>query len=509
MADMKLDQEVWLDRESNIGLRSEAFRVSIEKLYTSITAAASQLDGVFRMRKIDVRTQPERNQKMSDDLDRLTRYIAGLPKDLMNRLDKPLFEAFANGPTDMLAHLDPDNFTANYPPGVPNPVKMDTNGGSPVQTTLKYSVSFADFVGNYYSDGSFPGMMPNPTNDHGVKIQGFSEIFQQEYEDWKKDNSADSLTFQQYIDRELREGEFVHDTYHPFLSVVSSIVSYFPIASTIATIIDVILGKDFISQNYLTEEQREVDIIMLAPDIVSQILAIESGGTSLGVDATIKDLLLAYLKSTVKDLPKEILENVVSSKISDFSQGELESLGCPSEVATLVAMGIGMWSVSHGKWTLTNAATRTVLKRGHLVDHGVDIDNVIYRGDSSFWRKSDTARNDIIKADTKDSTVLKGSKEVTYNSVSKEVSVTVSVPLEEHGKTGALTNKLKGLVNQVVSKKIKNADGMIVESKKIKSRTVQVLIPANRMSEAQATVINEAKAYAKSKKVNLDVIDVF
>jgi len=264
----------------------------------------------------------------------------GVVEDIAATLDEPLFEAFANGPTQALSKIRSEDITTPNTPGATGQQTSYGEAGVAVTTDVTpASITFEDFVGA----GGF-----------GVSVPGFRDLFEVTYESYRSQNPTD-LDLNGYIEDLIKAGEFDHHGYHPGADFVSSVLDF----TIVWPLFKSVTGHDPITGEDLSDLERVVGAGAAVADLVALILAVPSGGGSLEGAAA--------LRAGLGSAARVLLINALATGTSVLTFDMAQALDLPPWAATLLAVGVGLTiSVVGGKFFIRNL-------NGEQIGEGIDI----------------------------------------------------------------------------------------------------------------------------------------
>ncbi|MDR1265425.1 MAG: pre-toxin TG domain-containing protein [Propionibacteriaceae bacterium] len=336
---MRLDAVAWSERSACPGLAPVSLCDVLQGVNDAIMRANRRINDLPGMTGVDYADQSGEIIKVAEDLVALIGYVDDLPGDIANRLDQPLFEAFANGPTQAISQIHAEDLTTANTPGVTATTTAVAPGFIRESVYVKESISFDDFFG---------------APPYGAQIPYFAETFKADYDAWKQHNSDQYLDLSTYSAQVLASGEFDHEGYHPVQSFVSSVLDF----TIVWPIYKAITGHDPITGEDLEEWERAVGAGMAVVDLVALLVAIPSGGASVAGAAVARTVV------------RELLVNALATGVSLLIYDMAVALDLPPWLATLAAMGVGLG--------ISVAGTRAVIRRldaaGKPIGDPIEID---------------------------------------------------------------------------------------------------------------------------------------
>jgi outer membrane biosynthesis protein TonB len=337
---MRLDVLGWCVRDAS-GLAPAGLYSVLQGINDKIISASRRIEGLPGMAGVDYADQSGEILKVIDDLAVLLRYVSDLPDDIANRLDQPLFEAFANGPAQAISQIRAEDLTTANTPWVTSTVSAADAlpGVTPGTVYAESLISFDDFFGSSSQES---------------QISYFADLFKADYDAWEQYNLDQGVDFDDYLAQVLASGEFDHEGYHPVQSFVSSVLDF----TIVWPIYKSIVGHDPITGEDLEAWERAVGAGMAAVDLAALLIAIPSGGASVAG---------AVVARTVV---RELLVNALATGVSLLTYDMAVALDLQPWLATLAAMGVGLG--------VSVAGTRAVIKRlnaaGKPIGDPIEID---------------------------------------------------------------------------------------------------------------------------------------
>ena len=313
MTSVLLDVVGWSGRGAGVVLGPPVLGCVLGGIEGSLRRAGVRVGEAYHMTGLGLADFSAEAERVAGGLGVLNSYVAGMPGEIAG-LDQVLFEAFANGPTQALSKVRADELSTANTPGSGGERLVPGGKAGPVWVgCTPGSLSLDDFA--------------------GVTRTGVDPLMAGVFGDLHREYVAaggGDVGLDVYVEGLLSSGQFEHRGYHPGRDFVSGVLDFtivWPIYKSIS-------GRDPIRGEDLSGLERGLGVVMAVVDVGALIVALPSGGASLGG--------AAWLGAAARVAGRELMVNALATGGAMVSLEVAQQVGLPGWACALVAVGAGV-----------------------------------------------------------------------------------------------------------------------------------------------------------------------